>query len=98
MEKCYRHTSQGIELFVRLTPGSSQNKISGFYDDEHHTYLRVNVTSVPEDGKANKALLLFLSKTLKIPKTKIRILSGHAFRNKVLLLEGIDEEKIGGIF
>jgi hypothetical protein len=50
--------------------------------------LKVSVTAVPEDGKANAALVDLLAKTLHIAKRSITIASGATDRRKVLLIEG----------
>lgn len=97
MQSFYPAVPQGIKLFIRLTPGSSTDKIQGIYEDEQQTYLKISVTSPPEEGKANKNLIAFLSKHLKIPKTKIQLLTGHTSRYKTLLLEGMEENKIRDI-
>jgi uncharacterized protein len=74
-------------LFVKVTPNSSQNKIGDVVlDEKNQEYLKVNICAVPEDDKANKELIKFLSKTFKIPKSKIEILRGNNSRMKVLKL------------
>jgi uncharacterized protein YggU (UPF0235/DUF167 family) len=46
------------------------------------------VTAVPEDGKANAALLKLLAKTWKLPKTSLTIASGATSRRKVVQIAG----------
>jgi uncharacterized protein YggU (UPF0235/DUF167 family) len=43
---------------------------------------------VPEDGKANTALIRCLAKTLGIAKTDIRIVAGHTARLKTIEIAG----------
>lgn len=77
----------GARIHVRVTPKASQNKIvveSGEGADALR--LRVYVTTVPEDGKANKAVVALLSKFLKVPKTRLTLVSGHTSRDKVFQL------------
>jgi uncharacterized protein YggU (UPF0235/DUF167 family) len=52
--------------------------------------LKVYVTAVPEDNKANKALLELLSKTFRIPKSRLHIIAGTTDRRKVFWFEGDD--------
>lgn len=90
MDFC-RKVNNGIEVAIRLTPRSSHNKIQGVYkDSDGNTLLKVSVTTVPEDGKANQALIEFLAKYCRVPKSNIQLLSGHTFRNKILFIEGAD--------
>ncbi len=72
-------------LKVYLQPRSSKNEIVGPYGDG----IKITVTAPPVDGKANEALIQLLSKKLKIPPTRIEILKGHHFREKILRISGI---------
>ena len=56
--------------------------------------LSVRVTAVPEDGKANAALLELLADRLKIPRSSIRIVRGRRTRNKVVQLDGLTSEDL----
>jgi len=65
-------------LSVKVLPRSSINKIVGFEGD----MLKVKVKSAPVDGLANRDLILVLSKSLKLAKEKVEIISGHRSRLK----------------
>lgn len=54
----------------------------------------VRVTAVPEDGKANAALLELLADRLKIPRSSIRIVRGRRTRDKVVQLDGLTSEDL----
>lgn len=72
---------------VRLTPKAAKNAIQGWSDGPDGTkILKVSVTTVPENGKANKALVALLSKALKIPKSAITIIKGETSRTKTIAL------------
>ena len=66
---------------VRVVPNSSKNSISN-----EGEYLKIKLTAHPIDNKANKALIEYLSKILKTPKTSIEIKSGSTSKNKQLVL------------
>lgn len=84
----YKISGQGIFLRVRLTPNSSACLIKGVFTDAlGQDFLKINVVSVPEKGKANQELITFLAKNLKIPKNKIQIVSGETDRYKKLWLD-----------
>ena len=55
--------------------------------------IKIKITAQPVDGKANKALIEFLSKQLKIPKTSIEILKGHTSKEKTVLIKNCDQTK-----
>ena len=50
----------------------------------------MRVTAAPEGGKANAAVTELLASTLGLPRRAVEIVSGHAARDKVVSLIGID--------
>ena len=82
-----------LRLAVRLTPNAGRNSIDGFETGaDGEAYLKARVTAVPEDGKANKALILLLSKTYRIAKSSISFVTGETARKKILRIEGDPED------
>jgi len=80
-----------IRLAVKVTPKASADRIQGWAEDEDgERVLKIAVTAVPEDGKANKAVIALLAKRLKLPKSAFEIASGHAARRKTLLIDADD--------
>ena len=80
-----------IRLAVKVTPKASADRIQGWAGDEAgEKILKIAVTAVPEDGKANKAVIALLAKRLKLPKSAITIASGETARRKTLLIDGDD--------
>ncbi len=74
-------------LSVRLSPNAAADRNGApLEDDAGQTRLKISVTAVPENGKANKALIKLLSKKLKLAKSGIEIVSGGTDRNKRLSL------------
>jgi uncharacterized protein (TIGR00251 family) len=51
----------------------------------------VRVSAPPEDGRANDAVLRLLAETLGIPRAKVELVSGHASREKMVVLQGVDQ-------
>lgn len=82
-------------LRIRLTPKSSRNAINGIMTmPDGRDLLKVSVNAIPEDGKANAELLRFLSKTLKIPKSALLLVSGESSREKLIKIDrNINEVK-----
>jgi uncharacterized protein (TIGR00251 family) len=75
---------------VKVLPRSSINKIVGFEGD----MLKVKVKSAPVDGLANRDLILLLSKSLKLAKEKVEIISGHRSRLKKIRFYGIKKDDL----
>ena len=60
--------ADGVELHLRLTPKSSRDALEGFETRaDGACVLKARVRAVPEDGKANDALIALVSKQLKHP-------------------------------
>ena len=51
-------------------------------DDKGDGWLKISVCAAPEKGKANKELIEFLSKKLKVAKSRIEIVFGQTDRYK----------------
>ncbi|MEF3132656.1 DUF167 domain-containing protein [Rhizobium sp. 268] len=82
-----------VRLAVRLTPNGGRDAIDGIEaDGEGETHLKARVTSVPEKGKANKALILLIAQSLRIPKSSISLVSGDTARKKILRIDGDPED------
>jgi len=77
-------------LRVYVQPKASKNEIVGLHGDA----LKIRLTSPPVDGKANKALVAFIARTLSVPKRQVTLQSGQQNRNKVLKIEGVTEERL----
>lgn len=79
----------GVKLAVRLTPKASRNKVEGLAADaDGGVALKVSVTAVPENGKANAALIQLLAKSWKLPKSSLEIIQGATDRRKLLFIAG----------
>jgi uncharacterized protein (TIGR00251 family) len=83
-------TSEGLTVAVRAVPRAAKNEIQGVYDEA----LKIRLITPPVDGKANQALIRFLSKALHISKSQIRILRGETSRNKILRITGISKKEL----
>ena len=78
-------TPDGVDVRIRAVPRASKNEIQGIYDGA----LKVRLTTPPIDGKANQALIKFLSKTLKISKAQIELIHGDTCRHKTIRIANI---------
>lgn len=88
-------TKQGLIIRVRLTPNSSSCSLKGIFNDaDGQAYLKINVISVPEKGKANRELISFLSKKLKTAKSNLQLVSGETDRYKKILISENSERTV----
>lgn len=86
-KKTFENTEKGLIVRLKIIPNSSKNGI--IWENEA---LKIKITALPIENKANKALIEFLSKALKTAKGNITILKGELNKEKTLLIKGIDEE------
>ncbi len=73
----------GISFRIRVQPRSSRNQIVGKHEDA----LKLKITAPPIEGAANKACIDLLAKALDVPKSHLKITSGHASRSKKVFVE-----------
>ena len=83
-----KEVEEGLIVKLRIVPNSSKNDIVLEED-----FIKIKITAQPIENKANKALVEFLSKRFKVPKTSIEILKGDTSKEKTLLFNISDENK-----
>lgn len=83
----WMHVSpRGVIVTVHAVPRATRTAVQGLHGDA----VKIRLQAPPVEGKANKALIRFLSLTLDIPARQIAILSGLAGRHKRVLITGLD--------
>ena len=84
-----RRGADGIDIFVRLTPKSSRDAVEGAETAaDGRTHLKARVRAVPEQGKANKALVKLMAATLGVPAGTVSIVAGDTARLKTMRVSG----------
>ncbi len=81
-------------LSIRVQPNSSREGLGEIRNDA--LVIRLNAPAV--EGKANDALIRFMSKKLDIPKSRITIVRGEKNRTKSVAVEGLSPEGIAERF
>jgi uncharacterized protein (TIGR00251 family) len=79
-----RDTPDGCTLQTRIHPGARKNAITG----THNAALKISLTTPPIEGRANEALIAFLADQLRIPKSRIALITGTTSRSKTLRITG----------
>ncbi|PIW30164.1 MAG: hypothetical protein COW29_04700 [Rhodobacterales bacterium CG15_BIG_FIL_POST_REV_8_21_14_020_59_13] len=83
-----RRTPDGFHLPVRLTPNARRDSLDGWDTDaDGQAVLRVHVRAIPENGKANTALVKLLAKRLGIGKTRVNVTRGQTSRIKTVSVD-----------
>ena len=79
-----------MELNIRVQPKARRNSIEVGDDGK----VVVRVTTAPEGGKANDAVVALLAKQLGVAKGRIQIVRGHRARDKQVHIEGVTTEEV----
>lgn len=72
-----------LELKIYLQPGAKKSGYAGIFDDE----LKIRIQAPATEGKANKGLITYMSKSLSVPKSLISIKKGLQSRHKTVRIE-----------
>jgi uncharacterized protein YggU (UPF0235/DUF167 family) len=64
-------------IHIKLTPKASSDRVGDVRENEDgQAVMQVYVTAVPEDGKANEAMIRLLAKHYKVAPSRVTILRG----------------------
>ena len=77
-------TDDGIIFCIKVSPGSSRSAFSSVDDG----VLKIKLNSPPVDGRANAECINLLSKTFRVAKSCIVILSGDKSKQKRIKISG----------
>lgn len=87
-----------MKLALKVTPGAKRNEVLGWEDDYPQVgrVLKLKIAAPPVEGKANKEIVLFLAKTLGIPKSAVELVHGTSGRIKLAEIpDGTDLSELG---
>ncbi|MDA3926905.1 MAG: DUF167 domain-containing protein [Kiritimatiellae bacterium] len=88
LPKWIKDCKEGCKLTLRVTPRASRSEIVA----AEESWLKVRLKAPPVDGKANKELINFVAKLLKVPKKAVGICAGESARLKRIRITGIKPE------
>jgi uncharacterized protein len=71
-----------VDVRVRVVPRSSRDRVAGVIGDR----LKLQVTSAPVEGEANRAVLELVAGVAGLPKRAATLVSGSAGRSKTVRL------------
>ncbi|WP_410795887.1 DUF167 domain-containing protein [Parvularcula sp. LCG005] len=78
-----------------MTPGASRNAVGGVWiEPGGQRRLVVRVTTAPEKGKANDAVIKILARYLGVSKSSLTIEAGETDRNKRLRMTGLSDDAV----
>ena len=72
-------------IAVTVSPGARKSELVGRHGDG----WRARVAAPPERSRANDALCALLASLLDVPRQSVRVVAGHAARQKIVEVEGL---------
>jgi len=79
----YSEHPAGVTFTVRVAPRASRSEVAGLLDG----VLRIRIAAPPVDGAANRELIKFLSKQLKVPQAAVTLVKGNNSKHKTVRIE-----------
>lgn len=80
----------GVELAIKVVPGSSRDRIAGALGDA----LKIAVAAPPEKGKANDAVIALLAEVLGVKRNAVTIVAGHTQPRKTIRIAGVAADDV----
>ena len=79
-----------MKLKIRVMPKAKKTEFTGYRDGE--LVLRVNAPAL--EGKANKAALEFIARSLGVGRSSIALVSGEKSRHKIFEIVGLERSDV----
>ena len=87
--RAFEVLSDGLRLHTRLTPKSARDAVEGVEArGVDRQVLKVQVRAMPENGKANEALLRVIANALGVGVSQVKLEAGATARIKTLRVTG----------
>jgi uncharacterized protein YggU (UPF0235/DUF167 family) len=88
-EEPFRIEADGVAIFVRLTPRSSKDAVTGIERTaDGRSHVAAKVRAVPEKGAANAALERLVAAWLGVAKGSVSVRTGTTSRLKTVHVGG----------
>lgn len=88
MSSFFQPTCQGYVLRLLVSPGAPRTEVVGLHGDR----LKLRLAAPPEKGAANRELLSFLARLLKVPQNSLKLTGGAQSRAKVVAVLDLSPE------
>lgn len=84
-----------MKLALKIVPNARRSEAVGWEEDPRTgRALKLRIAAPPVEGKANRAVILFLADWLDVPKSSVSLVRGETGRLKVVELPEACGEKL----
>lgn len=87
LKNIINNTQDGFKLKIKVSANSKKDGLEFLEDDLSGNIIKIKISKPAVDGKANKAIIEYLSSVLNLPKSNIAILNGEKSSQKCLLIK-----------
>ena len=77
-------------LTVKVHPRAKRSAVTGRFGDA----WKLDLAAPPVDGKANDECVRFFAELARVPRARVRIVTGLTSRTKVVEIEGVPQEDL----
>jgi uncharacterized protein (TIGR00251 family) len=77
-------------ISVKVHPRARRSALAGRLGEAY----KLDLAGPPVDGKANEECVRFFAELAGVPRARVRIITGLTGRNKVVEVEGIEQEEL----
>jgi uncharacterized protein (TIGR00251 family) len=89
-------TVHGTILSLDISAGSKNDYFPAGYNEWRHS-MACHVSAPPVEGKANKAIIELVSKTLSVPRSAVSIIAGAGSSQKKVLVQGRSKDELAAL-
>ena len=75
---------------VKVHPRAKRTAITGRFGEAY----KLDLAAPPVDGKANEECVRFFAELARVPRSRVRIVTGQAARLKALEIEGVSQQDL----
>jgi uncharacterized protein (TIGR00251 family) len=85
----WRFSTTGVSVSLRVTPRGGRDAVDGIETlSDGRSVVKVRVRAIADGGEANRAVAELLAKSLGVPKSSVRLVSGATARIKQVAVDG----------
>jgi uncharacterized protein (TIGR00251 family) len=77
-------------LTVKVHPRAKRSALTGRFGEAY----KLDLAAPPVDGKANDECVRFFAEFSRVPRARVRIVTGLTSRTKVVEIEGVTQDEL----
>lgn len=83
---------------MRVSPRASRTGVVGLAGEGADAVLKIALSAPPIEGKANAALIVYLSDVLGVARSQVEVIAGGHSRNKLVRVRSRSADEVAASF